>query len=225
MKKDSTKMGAGIPEEIWLFRKAPTSNANAYADEPVKHSEDYTLSSWQLDADAFWQSSGNRYITPDEMKRWGLDKVQAWWKKFNKGTIYDYDKHVELLQALDANKKLSRTFTTLPLQSNSEYIWNDINRMHGLNAEQTRRKQRNHICPMPFDQVDRLIELYSNPGDLILEPFAGLGTTGVRAIKKGRKAYLCELNEMYAKDALAYLKETEFKKELPTLFDCLTENK
>ncbi len=223
MKKDSTKMGAGIPEEIWIFRKAPTSNTNAYADEPVTHNDTYSLAQWQLDADAFWQSSGNRYLTPEEINRWGIDKLQAWWKKFNKETIYDYNKHVELLQRLDEHKKLSRTFTTLPLQSNSEYIWNDINRMHGLNAEQSRRKQRNHICPMPFDQVDRLIELYSNPGDLILEPFGGLGTTGVRAIKKGRKAYICELNEMYAKDALVYLQETELKKAMPTLFDFLTE--
>jgi hypothetical protein len=37
MQKDSTKMGAGIPEEIWLFRKPPTSTENAYADDPVKH--------------------------------------------------------------------------------------------------------------------------------------------------------------------------------------------
>lgn len=221
MKKDSTKMGAGIPEEIWIFRKPPTSNANAYADEPVKHDESYTLSHWQVDADAFWKSSGNRNLTPHELKAWGLDKIQAWWKRFNRSTVYDHEQHVALLQSLDDHDKLSRLFTTLPLQSNTDFIQDNINRMHGLNMEQQRRKQQNHICPMPFDEVDRMIELYSNPGELVLDPFGGLGTTGVRALKKGRKAYIIELNEQYAKCAATYLKETEYKNEIPTLFDLI----
>lgn len=222
--KDMTKMGAGIPEEIWIFRKAPSSNADAYADDPVTHEKDqYSLSQWQIDADSFWRSSGNRYLQPEEMKRWGLDKIQAWWKKFNANTIYDYQAHEELLTALDEHDKLSRTFTTLPIRSLTDYVWNDVNRMHGLNMEQSRRKQQNHICPMPFDQVDRLIELYSNPGDVILDPFGGLCTTGVRAVKKGRKAILTELNDVYAKCGAMYLKETEYKADIPTLFDVLTD--
>jgi DNA modification methylase len=224
--KDMTKMGAGIPEEIWIFRKAPTSNADAYADEKVAHEKsDYSIAHWQLDADSFWRSSGNRYLAVDELKMFGIDKLQAWWKKFNSSVIYDYDAHAELLQTLDAHKpkRLSRTFTTLPLRSNTPFVWNDVNRMHGLNMEQSRRKLANHICPMPFDQVDRLIELYSNKGETILDPFGGLGTTGVRAVKKGRKAILTELNDVYAKTAAMYLKETEYKVELPTLFDVLTK--
>ncbi|MHA4844452.1 DNA methyltransferase [Flavitalea antarctica] len=221
MRKDATKMGAGIPEEIWLFRKPPTSNSNAYADEPVKHDKDYTLAHWQVDADCFWKSSGNTYLTPQQMKSWGIDKIQRWWKTFNKSTVYDYDQHVKLLQDLDESDKLSRTFTTIPLQSNSDFIFNDMNRMHGLNMEQSRRKQQNHICPMPFDEVDRIIEMYSNPGDLVLDPFGGLGTTGVRALKKARRAYIIELNETYAKCAATYLKETEYKNEIPTLFDLI----
>lgn len=221
MKKDSTKMGAGIPEEVWIFRKAPTSNANAYADVPVVADPDYSLAHWQVDADAFWRSSGNRYLTPRELREWGLDKIAAWWKRYNSENIYDYEQHIELLQSLDAHRKLSRTFTTVPLRSNTPYVWNDVNRMHGLNMEQSRRKLANHICPMPFDEVDRLIELYSNPGDLIADPFGGIGTTGVRAIKKGRRALLTELNETYAKTAAGYLKETELKKSIPTLFDVL----
>lgn len=223
MVKDSTKMGAGIPEEIWLFRKAPSSNANAYADEPVTHNRDeYTLSHWQLDADAFWRSSGNRYLQPEELAGITMKRLRKWWNKFNAETIYDFEEHVDLLKILDAKDKLSRTFTTLPIRSLTDYVWNDVNRMHGLNMEQSRRKQQNHICPMPFDQVDRLIELYSNPGETILDPFGGLCTTGVRALKKKRKAILCELNDVYAKCGQLYLRETEYKKEIPTLFDVIT---
>lgn len=220
--KDSTKMGSGIPEEIWIFRKAPTNNANAYADVPVTHDPDYyTLAHWQIDADSFWGSSGNRYLTPDEIKAWDLKKIRQWWNKFNASTVYDYDKHVQLLADLDKARKLSRTWTTLPMRSNSQFIWNDVNRMAGLNLEQSRRKQRNHICPMPFDEVDRIIELYSNPGDLVADPFGGLGTTGVRALKKKRRAFLTELNDTYAASAGIYLRETEMKREIPTLFDII----
>lgn len=222
LQKDSTKMGAGIPEEIWLFRKAPTTTDNAYADVPVTHDTDeYSLAAWQIDADAMWGSSGDRYLTPAEIKKMDIKKLRKWWDEHSPNKVYDYDKHVQLLKDLDAQRKLSRTWTTLPMRSNTPFIWNDVNRMHGLNMEQSRRKQRNHICPMPFDEVDRLIELYSNPGELVADPFGGLGTTGVRALKKGRRALLTELNETYATCAATYLRETEAKNEVPTLFDQL----
>lgn len=262
LQKDATKMGSGIPEEIWIFRKPPTSAANAYADEPViknhvgcpscghqalpkefgkkkgailiqcpgcksylqpqdlRHDgQEYSLAQWQIDADAFWKSSGNRMLTPIQLKTWGLDKISAWWKRFNAETIYDFEEHVKLLEALDRHDKLSRTFTTLPLRSNTPFVWNDVNRMHGLNLEQSRRKQQNHICPQPFDEADRVIDLYSNPGELVADPFGGIGTTGVRAVKKGRRAFLTELNDTYAECAAFYLKETEIKANIPTLFD------
>lgn len=218
--KDMTKMGAGIPEEIWVFRKAPTSNQDAYADEPVTHDKkDYSIAKWQLDADAHWRSSGNRLLNVNELVGLSMKHLRKWWNKHNGDNIYDFEAHVELLKQLDEKGMLSRTFTTLPIRSLTPYIWNDVNRMHGLNMEQSRRKEQNHICPMPFDQVDRLIDMYSNPGDTILDPFGGLCTTGVRALKWNRKAILCELNDVYAKCGSIYLRETEYKNELPTLFD------
>lgn len=61
--------------------------------------------------------------------------------------------------------------------------------------------------------------MYSNPGDLVFDPFGGLGTTAVRSLVKDRKAIITELNEVYAKCAVMYLKEAEQKKSIPTLFD------
>ena len=264
MQKDSTKMGAGIPEEIWIFRKAPTSRSDAYADSPVQHNhircihcghEDlpkefvvkksatlkckgckqvlvegelwgtqnmgYSLANWQLDADAFWKTSGDRYLTPEELQAFGIDKLQAWWEKYSIETIYDFEQHLELLNTLQKRGKLSSTFTTLPMRTDSPYIMQDVNAMKCLNAEQSRRKLQNHICPQPFDEVDRLIELYSNEGDTIYEPFAGIGTTGVRAIKKRRKAILTELNSTYAQTAAIYLNEAEKTVRIPSIMDLL----
>ena len=76
---------------------------------------------------------------------------------------------------------------------------------------------------MPFDEVERLIEFYSMPGEVVADPFGGIGTTGVVALRKGRKAILTELNDVYAKTAAMYLKETEIKNNLPTLFDLVNE--
>lgn len=269
MQKDSTKMGSGIPEEIWIFRKPPTSTENAYADAPVKHNcecpfchkfnvlDKYlrpgavllqcpdrecgqffpdtdliqhgefqlSLPHWQLDADAFWQTSGNGLITPEEMRMWGLDKVRKWWNLYNPSHIYDYENHVQLLKDLDEAGKLSRTFTTVPLISNTPYIWDSINRMHGLNMEQSRRKERNHICPQPFDEADRVIELYSNEGELVADPYSGLGTTLVRAIKKKRRAFGTELNDVYAKHSAFYCTSAEQKAMVPTLFDTIDERR
>ena len=264
MQKDSTKMGAGIPEEIWIFRKPPTYTDNAYADVPVTHNcecplckkrdvynsfirpgaillscpdckqyfheadlirhsdSEISLPQWQIDADSFWRSSGNRMLTPDELATMDLKKIRKWWNGFNENNVYDYEAHVAFLTTLLKSNKLSKTFTTVPLRSNSPYIWNDVNRMHGLNLEQSRRKQQNHICPEPFDKVDRCIELYSNEDETVGDPFSGLGTTGVRALKKKRRAFLTELNETYSGCSAVYLRETEKKRYVPTLFDLLT---
>lgn len=267
MQKDSTKMGSGIPEEIWIFRKAPTSNANSYADVSVEHNMGacplchhmapvgkfvrdgaiimdcpscqqffqeeelimneaggpvYSIAHWQIDADAFWRSSGDRYLDPEELKGMDMKQVRKWWNKFNSTTVYDFDQHVELLKMLDGRGKLSRKYTTLPLRSTTPFIWNDVNRMIGLNLQQSKRKEQKHICPMPRDQVRRLINLYSNPGDRVDDYFGGLGTTGLEAIEAGREAFLCELNEMYARCAAFYLRGAEQKKNIPTLFDILT---
>jgi DNA modification methylase len=224
MRKDATKMGSGIPEEIWIFRKAPTSNADAYADDPVtKRIEDYSLAHWQVDADSFWRSSGNRYLTPDELRAFNMKRVFAWWKQFNSEEIYNYDNHVQLLKDLDGAKKLSKLYTTLPLRSTTPFVWNDVNRMNCLNLQQSIRKLQKHICPQAIDEVDRIIELYSNAGDWVLDNFGGIGTTGVRALSKGRKAYSIDLNIKSATCAAMYLKEQENKKAIPTLFDSLQE--
>jgi hypothetical protein len=76
-------------------------------------------------------------------------------------------------------------------------------------------------CPMQFDLADRVINQMSNPGDLILDPFSGLGTVPFRAVALGRKGYGVELNPAYFAESIAYCKAAEEKIETPTLFDML----
>ena len=66
--KDGTKMGVGCPEYVLLFRKPQTDRTRGYADLPVAKSKtEYTRAHWQVDAHAFWRSSGNRQLTAEEM--------------------------------------------------------------------------------------------------------------------------------------------------------------
>lgn len=219
-RKDATKMGVGIPEYILLFRKRPSHNDNAYADDPVsKKIEEYLLSLWQLDAHAYWKSSGDRFLTLDELRKYDLKHVMRAWKEHNTSNIYDFQKHVEACEQLDEVGKLSKEFMVLPPISNQEMVWTDINRMKTLNANQENRKKEKHICPLQLDLIERLINRFTNEGDLIDDPFGGLFSTAYVALKKKRKAISCELKPEYYDDGLFYLKSIEYQINVPTLFD------
>ena len=98
-------------------------------------------------------------------------------------------------------------------------VWHDVNRMLTLNSTQSQRAQTMHVCPLQFDIVDRLITRYSNPGDLVYDPFGGLMTVPVRALKHGRRGRGVELNPGYFLDGVKYLEAQERAQAMPTLFD------
>ena len=75
------------------------------------------------------------------------------------------------------------------------------------------------ICPLQFDIVDRLINRFSNKGDLVFDPFGGLGTTPYRALLMGRRGMSTELNPESFRDSLFYLRKAENDMNAPTLFD------
>ena len=216
-------MGVGCPEYILLFRKLPTDRSKAYADEPVQKSkEDYTRAQWQIDAHGFWRSSGDRLVSKEELLKTDVSKLQAVYRKFSRDTVYSYEEHVELAKQLDEDGHLPATFMVVAPGSWTDHVWDDINRMRTLNTNQTQAKRVNHVCPLQLDIVDRLINRYSNPGDLVLDPFGGLGTVALEAIKAGRRGYTIELNNDYFRDAVGYLKEFEDNDaDAVTMFDLL----
>lgn len=222
--KDGTKMGVGCPEYILLFRKLPTDRSKAYADVRVtKDKADYPLSQWQLDAHAYWRSSGNRLLNPDELARLKMGDRMRRFHEYSRGHVYDYDAHVALSVQLEERQAISREFMTLAPASIHPDIWDDVNRMKTLNTTQSQRRKQLHVCPLQIDIVDRIINRYSNPGDLVLDPFGGLGTVGVRALHLNRKAYTIELNPDYFRDAVGYLRAEEVEVEQPSLFDLLEQ--
>jgi DNA modification methylase len=80
-----------------------------------------------------------------------------------------------------------------------------------------------HVCPLQLDIVERIINRYSNPGDLVFDPFGGLMTVPYLAVKMGRRGMGTELNSDYFRDGIGYLQAAESETATPTLFD-LFEN-
>lgn len=219
--KDGSKMGVGCPEYILLFRKLPTDKSNAYADDPVKKTkEDYTRAQWQIDAHGYWRSSGNRLISKDELKEFSVDDLQRVYREYSRSNVYSYEEHVKLAEELDKNDKLPATFMVVaPGSWNNLDVWDDINRMRTLNTTQSRRRQQMHVCPLQLDIVERIINRYSNEGDMVLDPFGGLMTVPMTAVKMKRYGYGIELSCDYFRDGVGYLQESENEIETPTLFD------
>ena len=222
--KDGSKMGVGCPEYILLFRKLPSSRESAYADTPVtKTKDEYSRAQWQIDAHAFWRSSGDRLATKEEIMNEPVDTLQRVYREYSKGTVYDYHEHLEIAKKLDAEGHLPATFMVVAPGSWEGDVWDDINRMRTLNSEQVRNRRQMHVCPLQLDIVERLINRYSNPGETVYDPFGGIMTVPYMAVKMGREGMATELNQDYFRDGLGYLREADAERDVPTLFDFLRE--
>lgn len=108
-------------------------------------------------------------------------------------------------------------------RADTDWVWDDIVRMRVLNAEQSRKRLENHVCPLPLDIVRRTIRLYSNEGDLVFDPFGGLMTVPYVAVDLGRMGYGVELNGEYFLWGVDYCRRIERERMTPTLFDYLAQ--
>jgi len=77
-------------------------------------------------------------------------------------------------------------------------VWYDVDYSRTLNYRSARDgNDEKHICPLQLDTIERIIHLYSNPGDVVFSPFGGIGSEGYQALKMGRKSISIELKESY----------------------------
>jgi DNA modification methylase len=129
-------------------------------------------------------------------------------------------------QILIFKKPGENTIPITPIQNNemnnelwikwAHGIWLDILETETLQYYQAREKDdEKHVCPLQLGTIERCIKLYSNPGELVLTPFMGIGSEAYMAVKLGRKAIGIELKKSYFDIAINNLKTVEH----PTLFD------
>lgn len=104
-------------------------------------------------------------------------------------------------------------------------VWMDIRQSNTLNAAMARsERDERHVCPLQLDVIHRCLQLWSNPGDVVLSPFAGIGSEGVGALRLDRKFIGFELKPEYFEVACRNLRIEEKNQSVPTLFDMEDES-
>ena len=107
-------------------------------------------------------------------------------------------------------ERVTHTNDTFPVSLWQQYaspVWMDINPNDTLQYRSAREdKDERHICPLQLQVIERGIELWTNPGDVVLTPFMGIGSEAYTAVKMGRKAVGVELKDSYYRQAVANVK-------------------
>lgn len=110
----------------------------------------------------------------------------------------------------DNPERVTHTNETFPVKQWQHYaspVWMDINPSDTLQYRSAREDEdERHICPLQLTVIQRGIELWSNPGDVVLTPFMGIGSEAYMAVKMGRKAVGIELKDSYYRQAVANVK-------------------
>lgn len=144
--------------------------------------------------------------------RQGMPEYMLIFRKWAKGETEE-----SLVEPVEHTKE------EFPVQMWQQYaspVWFDIRRTDVLNVRIAREDQdEKHICPLQLEVIKRCIELWSNPGDVIFDPFAGIGSTPYEAIKAGRKGLGIELKEAYFYQAIKNCEIAVQKMEQGGLFE------
>jgi DNA modification methylase len=187
--ENSRVCAPGMPEYILVMRK---DAQGVKTGDPVRH------------AVAKW--TAERYES--DAKEIGRDHAE---RLMRAGLIQGWD------DALITRLAEAAKFPLDQWQEWASPVWMDTRTTDVLNARFKADGDEKHICPMPLDLIERCLTLYSNPGDLVLDPFNGIGSTGYKAIEMGRRYIGIELKPEYAKQAAKFLEQAEGRSA--TLFD------
>lgn len=101
-------------------------------------------------------------------------------------------------------------------------VWHGIRETNTLNTRVAKEDaDERHICPLQLDLIERCVRLWSNPGEWVLTPFAGIGSEVYTAVKLGRRGYGIELKPSYWRTAVDNLNRLDTEMAAPTLLDAL----
>jgi len=113
---------------------------------------------------------------------------------------------------------VTHTKEAFPLEQWQDYascVWMDVSRTKTLNVRAARENaDEKHICPLQLDTIERAVEMWSNPGDIIFSPFAGIGSEVYQAIKMGRRGIGIELKESYYNQAVLNCRSVDDSEQL-----------
>ncbi len=196
--EDSTKCFTAMPDYVLIFTKKGENKI------PVTHP--FGINHY----------AGETPILPNILRAWNnanesnLNEDQLW-------------KHLNDTKEDEKVTKLNHYIW----QRYASSVWDDIRIDNVLPFKDSKEEDdEKHVHPLQLDVIDRLVELYSNPDEVVLTPFMGVGSEVFSPVSMGRKAIGIELKDSYFKQAILNCKEAEkrfneSKVITPTLFDML----
>lgn len=180
--ENSRVSATGMPEYILVMRK---DSRGGKVGEPVRNA----VNKW---GDSRWQEDAMQ-LASDHAAR------------LVKEGMIDGVPQGLLLKLADVAK-----FPLDQWQKWASPVWMDNHGSDVLNSRfKGSDKDEKHLCPMPLEYIRRCVQLYSNPGDVVFDPFSGIGSTGHVAVKMLRKFIGTELKIEYAKQAAKFIGESE----------------
>lgn len=182
--ENSRVSATGMPEYILVMRK---DSRGGKTGEPVRHAVNkWGDEKWESDALSLGQEHCERLV--------------------KEGLIAGVDQG--LVMRLAAMVK----FPLDQWQKWASPVWMDNHGSDVLNSRfKGSDKDEKHLCPMPLEYIRRCLTLYSNPGDVVFDPFSGIGSTGTQAVSMYRKFIGTELKIEYAKQASKFIAGSEIK--------------
>ena len=119
-------------------------------------------------------------------------------------------------------ERVTHTNESFPVDVWQRYaspVWMDIRQSDTLQKKSARaEKDERHICPLQLEVIKRCIELWTNPNDIVLDPFAGIGSTNYVALRMNRRTIGIELKESYYNQAVANCSQAQQLDVLEDLF-------
>jgi DNA modification methylase len=198
--EDSTKCFTAMPDYVLIFTKKGENEVPVTHPTGLKH------------------YAGEVPILPNILKAWNnannsnLNEAQLW--EYLKAKFEDHDD--------PKSNKLSHYIW----QRYASSVWDDIRIDNVLPFKDSKEEDdEKHVHPLQLDVIDRIVELYSNPNEVVLTPFAGVGSEVYSPVSLGRKAIGIELKDSYFKQMKLNLEEAEkrFKQSVKSasLFDVI----
>jgi hypothetical protein len=204
LRKDSCLSRQGIPDYLVTMRK-PGENK----ERVTKTFDGFPVSKWQNYASPAWNDIDEM---ADEAAKTGIDVFQyisaevfASLSRTAKAEVYRI--------AFSNADKWPELYPSSPL-------WMNINPSNTLQRESAREdNDERHICPLQLQVIERGIELWTNPGDVVLSPYAGIGSEGYIALKNSRRFVGVELKKSYYEQARKNLMAAEQLKEQGSILE------
>ncbi|TPM39352.1 site-specific DNA-methyltransferase [Mesorhizobium sp. B2-2-3] len=167
----------------------------------------------QIHEDAGWIYHGRRTIRKSPVTEMTRTKhIGLLYKQLQKdssksrGGMPDY--LLTFIKPGENAEPIKHTPEDFPLsqwQEWAEPVWMTINQSNVLNVAMAREgADERHLCPLQLDVIERALVMWSNPGDIVLSPFMGIGSEGVMSLRLGRKFIGTETKESYWRQACRY---------------------